>query len=127
MSGRVVGDISVHGLGWNEEQAILMLGSVKSSEGKREKVNLVVRGADAEGVKFEVQSCDPPELKVTIGEPKKLREGLVHVPMEIEVPTGTRPMVRTDTAQGEAGRIVLKTTHPKVKELVLNVRFSVER
>ena len=49
------------------------------------------------------------------------------MPLTIEVPAGTRPMVRTDTAQGEAGRIVLKTTHPKVKELVLSVRFSVER
>ena len=27
----------------------------------------------------------------------------------------------------QAGRIVIKTTHPKVKELVLSVRFSVER
>jgi hypothetical protein len=66
-------------------------------------------------------------MKVTIGEPKRPKEGLMHVPVEIEVPAGTRPMVRLHTAQSEPGRIVLTTTHPKVKELVLGVRFSVER
>jgi hypothetical protein len=45
----------------------------------------------------------------------------------IEVPAGTRPMVRLGTAQGEEGRVVIKTTHPTIKELVLGVRFAVER
>jgi hypothetical protein len=66
-------------------------------------------------------------LKVAFGEPRKLKEALHHVPIEIEVPAGTRPMVRLGTAQGEAGRIVLKTTHPKIPELVVGVRFAVER
>jgi len=125
--GRIVGDISVHGTGWNEEEGMLTIGSVKSSEGRKAKVNVVVRGADAAGVKFEVQSVDPPELKVNIGESKQLKDTLLHVPVEIEVPVGTRPMVRLDTAQGEEAHIVLKTTHPKIKELVLGVRFAVER
>ena len=127
LSGRVVGDIGVKGLSWNEELGVLLMGSVKSSEGKREVLNLMIRGADAGAVKFAVASSDPPELSVTIGEPKKLKDELFSVPLIVEVPIGTRPMVRTDTAQGEAGRIVLSTTHPKVKEVVLSVRFSVER
>lgn len=127
VTGRVVGDISVRGLGWNEELAALLLGSIKSSEGKQQTLNLMVRGAEAEKVTFEVVSSDPPELQATIGEPKKLRDGLVSFPLKVEIPAGTRSMVRTDTAQGEAGRIVLRTTHPNVKELVLSVRFSVER
>jgi hypothetical protein len=127
VSGRIVGDISVHGIGWSEEQGVLILGSVKSSEGRKQTLNIVVRGEGAADVKFEVQSCDPPELKVKIGEARKLKDALVHVPLEIEIPPGTRPMVRTETAQGEAGRIVLATTHAKIKELALSVRFSVER
>lgn len=127
VSGRVVGDIDVRGISWNEEQGALLLGRVKSSEGKQETINLLVRGPEAESVKFDVASTDPPELKATVGAPKRLREDFVHVPLTIEVPIGTRPMVRTDTAQGEAGRIVLRTTHPKIKELVISVRFSVER
>ncbi len=125
--GRVVGDISVHGTGWLEEQGVLMMGHVESSQGKSARVNVVVRGEDAAGVEFHVESVDPPELKVRIGESKQLKETLLHVPVEIEVPAGTRPMVRLDTAQGDEGRVVLGTTHPTVKELVLGVRFAVER
>jgi hypothetical protein len=125
--GRVVGDISVYGTAWNEEQGVLTIGSVKSSEGKKAKVNIVVRGPDAAKVTFKVLSEDPSELNATIGEPKQLKETLVHVPVEIEVPAGTPPMVRLDTVQGDAGRIVIESSHPTIKELVLGVRFSVER
>jgi hypothetical protein len=125
--GRVVGDISVHGMGWNEDQGVLIIGRVKSSEGRKAKLNIVVRGPDASGTTFSLHSKDPEELKVTLAEPKVLKETLVHVPLEIEVPAGTGPMVRLETSQGEAGRIVLKTNHPTIKELVLGVRFAVER
>jgi len=125
--GQVVGDISVHGTHWSSELGSLSLGKVKSSEGRSAMLNLVVRGEDAAEVEFEVGSRDPSELKVTISEARKLSDTLAHVPVEIEVPAGTRPMVRLDTAQGEAGRVVLKTSHPKIPELVLGVRFAVER
>jgi hypothetical protein len=126
--GQVVGDISVGGIsGWNEEQGVLIIGSVKSSEGGHGQANLIVRGAGASDVKFQVKSKEPDELKITLGEPKKLKDTLVHVPVNIEIPAGTRPMVHLDTAQGEAARIVFSTTHPKIKELSLAVRFAVER
>jgi hypothetical protein len=128
ISGQVVGDISVRGLtGWNDDQGVLVIGSVKSSEGAHGKVNLIVRGNDAANVKFDLKSVTPPELKVHIGKPQKIRETFVQVPVDIEIPVGTPPMVHLDTAQGEAARIVFSTTHPKVKELALGVRFSVER
>jgi hypothetical protein len=124
----VIGDISVGGItGWNEEQGVLTIGTVKSGEGGHGSANLIIRGAGAADVKFQVKSKDPEELKVTIGEPKKLKDTLVHVPVDIEIVPGTRPMVHLDTAQGEAARIVFSTTHPKIKELSLNVRFAVER
>jgi hypothetical protein len=125
--GRVVGDISVHGLDWNEHLGLLSMGKVKSSAGQRSRVNVVVRGSGAADVKLEVASIDPPELKASVGEPKRLRDTLVHIPVEIEVPAGTRPMVRLSTAQGDEGRVTLKTTHPTIKELVIGVRFAVER
>jgi hypothetical protein len=126
--GQVVGDVGIRGItGWNEDEGVLTLGSVKSSEGGHGKVNLVVRGAGAADVKFQVKSKDPEELKVTLGEPRKISDSLLHVPVDIEIPAGTRPMVHLDTAQGEAGHIVFSTTHTKVKELSLSVRFAVER
>lgn len=125
--GRVVGDISVHGTNWREEEGVLMLGRVEGSKGRKERVNVVVRGENAEDVKFEIGSVDPPELKVTIGEPKRLTATLLHVPVDIEVPPGTRSMVRLATSQGEEAKIVLKTTHPTMKELAIGVRFAVGR
>jgi hypothetical protein len=128
LSGQVVGDIAVRGLtGWNDDQGMLMIGSVKSSEGAHGKVNLIVRGKDAADVKFQVKSVTPPELKVTIGKPQKVKDTFVQVPVDIEIPKGTPPMVHLDTAQGEAAHIVFSTTHPKVKELTMGVRFAVER
>jgi hypothetical protein len=88
---------------------------------------MVVRGAGAEDVTFHVESCDPAELRATIGAPRRLRDGLIHVPLTIEVPAGTPPMVHLGTVQGDEGQIKLGTTHPTVRELVLGVRFSVER
>ncbi|MCI0332128.1 MAG: DUF1573 domain-containing protein [Planctomycetes bacterium] len=125
--GSVVGDISVHGTGWLENEGVLVIGKVESSKGRKARVNLAVRGENAEDVTFEVGSVDPPELKVTIGEPMRLKATLVRVPVEIEVPPGTRSMARLATAQGEEAKIVLKTTHPKIKELSMGVRFAVER
>jgi hypothetical protein len=128
ISGQVVGDITVRGLtGWNEEQGVLVIGSVKSSEGAHGKVNLIVRGKDAADVKFDVKSVTPEGLKITIGKPQKIKDTFVQVPVDIEIPKNTPPMVHLDTAQGEAARIVFSTTHPKVKELAMGVRFAVER
>lgn len=125
--GRVVGDISVHGKNWRETEGVLQMGSVDRSEGRKERVNVVVRGDNAEDVKFEVASVDPPELQVKIGEPQRLKSTLLHVPVDIEVPAGTRTMNRLATAQGEEAKIVLKTTHPTMKELAIGVRFAVGR
>jgi hypothetical protein len=127
VAGSVVGDISVHGIKWNDERGVLNMGMLKSSEGGRENLNLVVRGPDAATTEFQVKSIEPAELKVTVGKPKHVKDNLVHVPVEVSVPAGTRPMVRLETVQGDAGRVVLSTTNPKIKELSLGVRFAVER
>lgn len=125
--GRVVGDISLYGRDWSEERATLSLGRVKSSTGKKSTINIVVRGEQAGEVEFSFVSANPPELNVEIGEAKKLKDDLVHVPLTVEIPPGTRPMAFLDTAQGDEGRIVIGTTHPTIKELVVGVRFAVER
>ncbi len=126
--GRLVGDISVHGnSNWLPERDTLNMGQIKSSEGRKSHLNLVVRGENAGDVKFEVASVDPPELKATLGEPKRLKDTLLHVPLAIEVPPGTRPMVRLDSVQGDSAKVLLKTTHPTIKELSISVRFAVER
>ena len=125
--GRVVGNISIHGRMWNEDQGVLRLGRVKSSEGVKAPLNVVIRGEGADKVELSVASVDPPELVAKLGEPKKIKDTLVHVPLEIEIPPGTPPMARLDIDQHDEARVVLKTTHPDVPEMVLGVRFAVEK
>ena len=133
ITGNVVGDISIFGAGWIPNQGVLRLGSVPGKEGKTTRLNLAIRGEHAGTTNIEVASVDPTELKVSLGEPKEIREQLVHVPLIVEIPPGTRPMVRIATPTGEEadahkgdGVIVLKTTHPDTSEMRLLVRFSVE-
>jgi hypothetical protein len=125
--GRVVGNVSVHGRLWSEPRGSLMLGNVRSDQGASAELNLVIRGKGADDVKMEVISTDPPEMIAKLDEPTALRPTLVHVPLTVEIPAGTRPMVRLDTDHSDGGRITLKTTHPDAPELVLRVQFTVER
>lgn len=127
ISGRVVGNVSIHGLMWNEDQGVLRLGKVKSSEGIQQALHILVRGEQAADAKIEVSSTDPPELKAVLGEPKKESDSLVRVPITVEIPPGTPPMARLDIDQHDEARIVLKTNLPDVPEIVLGVRFTVER
>jgi hypothetical protein len=131
VAGTVVGDISIFGSGWIPNQGVLRMGNISSKEGKNVRLNVAVRGEHAATTKLEVASVDPPELKVSLGESKQMSESLFHTPLMVEIPAGTRPMIRIagpvgeDTHKGD-GVVVLKTTHPDTTEVKLLVRFSVE-
>jgi hypothetical protein len=133
VTGTVKGDIAIFGTGWNESQGVLRLGLIDGKQGKHVRLNLAIRGEHAPNTKLEIASVDPPELQVSLGEPKEMSKQLVHVPLFIDVPAGTRPMVRIaktageedDTQKGD-GVIVLKSTHPDTEEVRLLVRFSVD-
>jgi hypothetical protein len=127
ISGRVIGNISVHGRLYNEEQGVLRLGTVQSDEGASADLNIVIRGDEAETTTLSVESCDPPEMIAKLGEPKKLSPTLVHVPLVVEIPKGTEPMAHMETQQSEAGKIVLKTNSKEAAQMVLHVRFAVEK
>jgi hypothetical protein len=106
---------------------VLRLGRVKSAEGVETLLNIVIRGEGADKVVLSVASVDPPELVAKLGEPKKVKDTLIHVPLVIEIPPGTPPMARLDIDQHDEARVVLKTSLPDVPEMVLGVRFAVER
>lgn len=133
VAGRVAGDISIYGKGWIASEGVLRIGSVAREEGKKVTLNVSVSGEHAADTKFEVASVDPPALKVSLGETRPMSEKLYHTQLFVEIPPGTRPMVRmaapvgedSDSYKGDAV-VVLKTTHPDTEEVKLLVRFSVE-
>jgi hypothetical protein len=50
----------------------------------------------------------------------------VRVPLNIEIPAGTRPMVRAGENLGGEGEVVLATTHPITSKVRLRVTFTVQ-
>jgi len=125
--GRVIGDISIYGRMWNEDQGVLRLGRVVSAEGASAPLTVVIRGAGADQVKLSVGSVDPPQLIAKLGEPKRVKPDLVHVPLTIELPPGMPPMARLNIDQHDEARVILKTNRPETPEIVLGVRFIVEK
>ncbi|MGI9456925.1 MAG: DUF1573 domain-containing protein [Aeoliella sp.] len=126
--GNVTGDIHVRGpAAWNETANAVLLGAVDSSLGKEVKLFLSVKGEHAEGIEFEVASCEPDDLDVEFGEAMNVREGVVHVPFTVRVRQGRPPVIRNGSEQGEAGRIVLKSNHPVSPEIGFAVRYTIRR
>jgi len=126
IAGRVQGNLSVFGPGWNDQRGLLRMGSFASAEGKSVRLNLAVRGDDAQQANWEVAEVDPPQLKVSIEEPRVMKEKLVHVPLLIEVPAGTKPMVRLGEPTSSDAKVVLRSNHPGIPDMQLWVRFAVE-
>lgn len=124
ISSHIVGDISIYGPGWMSKRGLLTLGQIRSSEGKSVRLNLVVRGEFSADTKFKVASVNPPELKVSLGQRHQVKEHLLHVPLVVEVPAGTKPMVWLGKPASTDATIVLETTHPDMPEVQLRVHFA---
>jgi hypothetical protein len=124
--GNVKGDISFQAKGWSEPTGTLHLPPTDSAHGVSVPVYAFLRGPHAKTTKLSLKSTDPKELKVTLGEPKSISDKVVQVPMTVEFPPGTRPMVRAGEDQGGAGEIVLDTTHPDTKEVRMHVTFAIK-
>jgi hypothetical protein len=124
--GSVKGDISIFGTGWNEPSGVLRLPATASAEGSTTRLSVSIRGEHAKTTTLKVESVKPEELKVTLGDPKVIRDNLVQTPLIVEIPKGTRPVVMMGEDQGGEGEIVLSTTHPETSEVRLRVTFTVK-
>ena len=125
--GRVVGDISLVGRGWNAEQSIWALGTIKSSEGARRELTIFVRGENAAATTFEVVKATPEILQVSFGEKTEIKQGqVVKVPLVLEIPKGIRNMARLGPSPSDLGEIIIKTSNAEVEQLRLFVKFVVE-
>lgn len=128
ISGTVDSDISFVGPGWNADQARLSIGTVKSAEGAKRRLLLLVRGEHRHDVTIKPVTVDPAWLVVALGEPSDLQSGAVtQIPLTIEIPPDTPPVNHLGSDQGKYAEIILETTHPEVKQIRMNVRFVIVR
>ncbi len=124
--GQIMGELSIVGSGWNRDRGILSLGAVDAEQGKRAQLAVYVRGEHAHGIEITTGKIWPAALQVTLGEHKEIKGGrVIRVPLTIELPRGTPPMIHMGSQQGGLGEIILKTNHPRAHELRIRVRFAV--
>lgn len=121
----VIGDMSIFGPGWLAKRGLLRLGQVHSKEGKQVRLIIAIRGAQAETTELKIARVRPAELHATLGPRRRMSAQLVHVPLIVEVPAGTQPMIRRSERFGEAAEIVISTTHSQTSQLKLQVEFAV--
>ena len=130
--GRVEGDLSVRGFGWSADTGVLAMGIVDGAVGRKKKLIVSVKGDQATTANLAITTIDPPQLQASLGEPKQVRDGVVHVPLTVEAPAGTPPMVRLHTGrkpdgsyQHPEGIIRLTSSLESSPELIIRVRFAV--
>lgn len=135
VSGNVTGDISVFAgrALYDPDRKIVTIGTVPQDEGGRYDLQVMVKGPHAANVKLSVGQVDPADvLNVSIDadQPSSLAGGAVLMyPMTIAIPPGSRSVSRlgaaADGLKAKLGKIVIETTHPQTKQLVLYVQFAV--
>lgn len=124
--GRVIGDVSIFGAGWNSAKGVLRMGSFPSSEGKKVSLKVALRGKDVTSAKLDVAEVDPPQLHVSVGDPQVLGDELIHVPVTVEVPPGSEQIVRMGEPVSSDAHIVLRSSEEHLPDIRLRVHFAVE-
>lgn len=123
--GRIVSDISLAGPKLDADLSLLTLGSVDREVGTKATIYLIVKGPHRDETQLRVASIDPDEnLQATIAPPTDDNAKVKRFALHVSVPPGTPPVTRL--AQGKLGKIVIATTNPMVKEIVVHVRFAVK-
>ena len=123
--GRIVGDITFVGPKFRSDLNILVLNLVSRDDGARITLQGIIKGEHRNDVQLTVDSVEPAEsLKATLGEPNR-DENIVTVPLTVEVPRGATPGSHLGTGDSKPGRIVIKTTHPQIEQIEIEVRFAV--
>lgn len=126
--GKVTGDITVVGQGWNEEANLLRLGTLNSEKGARRQLNLFARGPHRKEVDFQIIETFPKDLlQAKLEKTREINEGRSsQTPLIIEIPKGSRPANHLTSKQGKIGRILIKTGHPQIPQLNIRVSFAVK-
>ena len=126
VEGTVGSEISVAGFGWDEQTGVLTLGTIAMAKGTTRKVQVVVRGPHAKGVKLKPVRIFPDLLHVDVGEAKPIGQGAVtQIPLTIRIPPGNKAANHLGSKASDLGQIVLQTGHPQQRELRILVRFAV--
>lgn len=126
VKGSVTGNVGIAGSGWDTANEMVALGHVSSTTGASVDLFLTVKGPDRERVRPVVRERIPESLVVDVGAAAPIGAGTVwKVPIQIRVPTGSRPCNHLGSRQGPLGRVILETGLQDTPELTLPVRVAI--
>ena len=126
IEGNVVSDVSLLGPKFDDENNIVLFGPIDRDVGESVTLRMIVKGPYQDKTKISVGSIHPTGLQVSIGERKQVNETVCMYPITITVPTGLEAVNFLGPTPDDLAKIVLKTTHPFVKEVPIRVRFAIE-
>lgn len=127
ISGNIVSDIMlIGGSDFIKDKNLVQLRSILSTVGHSTTLRIRVHGPYRDQVQLKVGAIDPSEsLTATIGERTRLKSGYLY-PVKITVPKGAPSVNRLGSQQGKVGSIIIETTHPSAKQVLIYVSFAVE-
>jgi hypothetical protein len=124
--GTISSEISIIGPGWNEEQQVLSLGTNSGQADVERTMRILIRGSERKEVVIEPVEVKPELLEVSLGKPTEWQGGqVVQVPLTVRIPKGGGLANYLGPERSQMGSILLKTSHPKVPQLRIYVRFAV--
>jgi len=123
--GKIVSDISLAGPKLDADLQLLTLGTVERDAGAKATIYVLVKGPHRDTTEIRVASTSPAaNLKATLTPVGNDNSKLKRYSLTVEVPPDS-PTV-SHVVSGDLGKVILETTHPLVKQVVLNVRFAVK-
>jgi len=122
---RIVGDISLLGPKVPENGTSVSLGTIEQNKGVVHTVYLNIKGAHRDATEVQIEKVEPESLRATLEAPLTDTPSVKRIPIRIEVPAGSPLGNFTGTDNSKRGRIVIKTTHPQIPEIVIPVYFLV--
>ncbi|MGD0897098.1 MAG: DUF1573 domain-containing protein [Thermoguttaceae bacterium] len=126
IKGMVQSDISIAGPAWNSSSGVLDIGTVTSQTGAERRLLLVVHGKECKAVRFKPVRMVPAFLQARLGETTVIGDGEAsHTPLFVQIPPGSPEANYLGSNEGKLGEILLQTSHPKVPELRILVRFAI--
>lgn len=127
VTGTVVGEIQfLPNPKFEVERSLLEFDRVPRGAGATQKMFLSVQGKYRDTLTLEVEEVVPAEsLQVTIGEPTRQQTRTIY-PITCTVPKDAPAAMFPGTSAKNFGKVVLKTNHPDIPLVKLNLRLVVE-
>jgi Protein of unknown function (DUF1573) len=122
---RIVGDIVLIGPKVPSGGTSVVLGNVEQQVGITHTVFVHIKGPHREMTEVQIESVEPASLRATLEAPLADSPNVKRIPIKIEIPPGAPLGIFLGTEDTASGRIILKTTHPQIKQVVIPVLFSV--